>query len=44
VRFKGLPAISTGQDLLVLEELQPAGKRSMTGKEFLQGAKNWGIM
>jgi methionyl-tRNA formyltransferase len=44
VRFKGLPAINTGQDLLVLEELQPAGKRSMTGKEFLQGAKNWGIM
>jgi methionyl-tRNA formyltransferase len=44
VRFNGLPAVCTAQDLLVLEELQPAGKRSMTGKDFLQGAKNWGIL
>jgi methionyl-tRNA formyltransferase len=43
VRFTGLPAICTAQGLLVLEELQPAGKRSMTGKDFLLGAKNWGI-
>jgi methionyl-tRNA formyltransferase len=41
VRFKELPAICTGQGLLVLEALQPAGKRSMTGKDFLHGAKNW---
>jgi methionyl-tRNA formyltransferase len=43
VRVQGLPAIYTSQGLLVLEELQPAGKRSMTGKDFLQGAKNWGL-
>ncbi len=39
--YQGLPAICTGQGLLVLEELQPAGKKSMAGKIFLQGARNW---
>jgi len=37
----GLPAICTAQGLLVLEELQPAGKKCMEGKIFLQGARNW---
>ncbi len=39
--FQGLPAVTTGQGLLILEELQPAGKRSMSGKDFLSGAKSW---
>jgi methionyl-tRNA formyltransferase len=39
--YQGWPAIRTGQGLLVLEELQPAGKKSLAGKLFLQGARNW---
>jgi methionyl-tRNA formyltransferase len=39
--YQGLPAICTAQGLLVLEELQPAGKKSLAGKTFLQGARNW---
>jgi methionyl-tRNA formyltransferase len=27
--------------MLVLEEVQPAGKKSMPGKAFLAGARNW---
>jgi methionyl-tRNA formyltransferase len=38
---EGLPAIGTGDGDLVIEELQPAGKKPMTGKAFLQGFKNW---
>jgi methionyl-tRNA formyltransferase len=37
-----LPAISTVKGILVLEELQPAGKNIMNGKSFLLGARNWG--
>jgi methionyl-tRNA formyltransferase len=37
----GLPAIQTAQGLLLLEEVQPAGKKPMPGKVFLQGARNW---
>ena len=25
----------------ILEEVQPAGKKSMSGKSFLAGARNW---
>jgi methionyl-tRNA formyltransferase len=39
--YQGLPAICTGQGLLILEELLPAGKKPMPGKTFLQGARNW---
>lgn len=39
--YKGLPAVQTAQDLLVLEIVQPAGKKAMPGKDFLLGAKNW---
>ena len=38
---QGLPAYSTGQGLLVVDEVQPAGKKSMPGKVFLQGARGW---
>jgi len=40
----GLPAIfCAGNSLLVLDELQPAGKRSMPGKAFLAGTRDWNI-
>lgn len=38
---EGLPAIGTGQGWLILDEVQPAGKKPMPGKVFLQGARNW---
>ncbi|MCJ7701086.1 MAG: methionyl-tRNA formyltransferase [Anaerolineales bacterium] len=36
-----LPAIGTSSGLLVIEDLQPAGKKSMPGDIFLRGAKQW---
>lgn len=38
---EGLPAIGCRQGLLVLDEVQPAGKRSMSGGVFLHGARDW---
>ena len=37
----GLPAVATSEGVLLLEEVQPAGKKSMPGKAFLAGARNW---
>jgi methionyl-tRNA formyltransferase len=37
-----LPAIFTADGLLVLEQLQPAGKKRMDGATFLNGARDWG--
>jgi methionyl-tRNA formyltransferase len=37
-----LPAIHTADGVLVLEELQPAGKKRMDGATFLNGARDWG--
>ena len=37
----GMPAVSTEEGSLVLEEVQPAGKKRMDGKSFLAGARNW---
>jgi methionyl-tRNA formyltransferase len=37
-----LPAIYTADGILVLEELQPAGKKRMDGATFLNGARDWG--
>ena len=39
--YRGQPAISAGGGLLVLDEVQPAGKKSMSGKSFLAGARHW---
>jgi methionyl-tRNA formyltransferase len=36
-----LPAIGSEDGLLVLDEVQPAGKKPMPGKAFLAGARNW---
>jgi len=40
----GLPAIGTGEGLLVFDEVQPAGKKSMPGKAFMAGARDWQII
>jgi methionyl-tRNA formyltransferase len=37
----GLPAVGTSDGLLVLEEVQPAGKKPMSGRAFLAGAREW---
>ena len=40
----GLPAIYGGDNtMLVLDEVQPGGKKSMPGKAFLAGARDWNI-
>jgi methionyl-tRNA formyltransferase len=41
VIIEGRPAIATADGLLVLDELQPAGKKPMPGKVFLNGAQGW---
>jgi methionyl-tRNA formyltransferase len=41
VIFQGNPAVGTTDGLLVLEEVQPAGKKSMPGKSFLSGVRGW---
>jgi methionyl-tRNA formyltransferase len=37
----GYPAVGTGDGILVMEEVQPAGKKSMPGKAFLAGVRDW---
>jgi methionyl-tRNA formyltransferase len=37
----GLPAVATSSGCLVFDELQPAGKRSMPGQEFMRGSRQW---
>lgn len=39
--YQDLPAIAANRSLLVLDQVQPAGKKPMAGKVFLRGAKNW---
>jgi methionyl-tRNA formyltransferase len=36
------PAVGARGGFLILDEVQPAGKRSMSGKSFLAGARHWG--
>jgi methionyl-tRNA formyltransferase len=37
----GLPAVETADGLLLLETIQPAGKKPMPGQDFLRGARWW---
>jgi methionyl-tRNA formyltransferase len=37
----GKPAIQSANGGLVLEEVQPAGRKPMSGKSFLAGARDW---
>jgi methionyl-tRNA formyltransferase len=39
--YRDQPAVGAGSGLLVLDEVQPAGKKSMSGKSFLAGARHW---
>ncbi|HEY3474617.1 MAG TPA: methionyl-tRNA formyltransferase, partial [Anaerolineales bacterium] len=39
--YQNEPAIGARGGLLILEEVQPAGKKSMSGRSFLAGARNW---
>lgn len=39
--YQNEPAIGAQGGLLILEEVQPAGKKSMSGRSFLAGARNW---
>ena len=38
---EGLPAMGTSEGILILEEIQPAGKKPMRGDAFLAGARGW---
>lgn len=38
----GLPAAGTPDGCLVFDEVQPAGKRAMAGRDFLNGNRQWG--
>ncbi len=40
-QVNGLPAIACGAGCLLLEEVQPAGKKPMPGKVFLNGSRVW---
>jgi methionyl-tRNA formyltransferase len=40
--IEGLPAVVTAQGLLVLDEVQPSGKKPMPGQVFLNGFREWG--
>ena len=42
ILYQKQPAVFTPSGLLVLDEVQPAGKRPMPGKSFLGGARLWG--
>ena len=35
------PALGTANGYLVMDSLQPAGKKNMSGEEYLRGVKNW---
>ncbi len=39
--YQSQPAVGARGGILVLDEVQPAGKKSMSGKAFLSGARNW---
>jgi methionyl-tRNA formyltransferase len=38
---EGKPAIQSAEGILILEEIQPAGKKVMSGKSFITGARDW---
>jgi methionyl-tRNA formyltransferase len=39
--YQNQPAVGAGSGLLILDEVQPAGKKSMSGAAFLSGARSW---
>jgi len=41
LKVAGVPAIGTSEGILVLDQVQPAGKKPMSGKSFLAGGRKW---
>ena len=41
ILHEGFPSYGTGEGILVLDEVQPAGKKAMSAEVFLRGARNW---
>jgi methionyl-tRNA formyltransferase len=39
--FQGQPGVGASGGILILEEIQPAGKKPMSGRSYLAGARNW---
>ncbi len=39
--WQSQPAVGAPGGLLILDVVQPSGKKSMSGKSFLSGARNW---
>lgn len=39
--YRDQPAVGAANGLLILDEVQSAGKKSMSGKSFLAGARHW---
>jgi methionyl-tRNA formyltransferase len=39
--YQDQPGVGAGGGLLILDEVQPAGKKTMSGKSFLTGARHW---
>jgi methionyl-tRNA formyltransferase len=38
---EGKPAIQSAEGILILDEIQPSGKKVMSGKSFITGARDW---
>lgn len=38
---EGRPAVQSAEGALILDEVQPAGRKVMSGKSFLAGAREW---
>jgi len=38
---EGRPAVMSAEGALILEEVQPAGRKVMSGRSFLAGAREW---
>jgi methionyl-tRNA formyltransferase len=41
--WENQPGVGAGGGILVLDEVQPPGKKSMSGKAFLAGARHWSM-
>jgi methionyl-tRNA formyltransferase len=41
--YSGKPAITAIDGLLILDIIQPAGKKLMAGEDFLRGAQDWDV-
>jgi methionyl-tRNA formyltransferase len=41
LKVQGRAALGTGQGVLILEEVQPAGRNRMSSQAFLAGARGW---